>query len=75
MSTTKEEPTNQRKQAFYDSHNSYKINVDKYKNISDPILQQKERYVSNIYLILFFNRKQKNTSHVLNQIITSKKGT
>ena len=73
MSTTKEEQTNQRKQAFYDSHNSYKINVDKYKNISDPILQQKERYVSNIYLILFFNRKQKNTSHVLNQIITSKK--
>ena len=48
MSTTKEEQTNQRKQAFYDSHNSYKINVDKYKNISDPILQQKERYVSNI---------------------------
>jgi len=48
MSTTKEEPTNQRKQAFYDSHNSYKINLDKYKNISDPILQQKERYVSNI---------------------------
>ena len=54
MSTTKEEPTNQRKQAFYDSHNSYKINLDKYKNISDPILQQKERYVINIIILFIY---------------------
>ena len=48
MSTTKEDQTNPRKQAFYDSHTSYKTNIDKYKNISDPILQQKERYVITI---------------------------
>ena len=36
-----------RKQAFYDSHTSYKVNIDKFKNISDPILQQKDKYVSN----------------------------
>ena len=50
MSTSKDETQNMRKQAFYDSNASYKVNIDKYKNISDPILQQKDRYVSkNIY--------------------------
>ena len=51
MSTTSNVDKNGlRKQAFYDSHTSYKVNIDKYKNISDPILQQKDRYVSkNIY--------------------------
>ena len=39
-----------RKQAFYDSYTSYKVNIDKYKNISDPILQQKDKYVSNNYI-------------------------
>ena len=66
MSTTKEEPTNQRKQAFYDSHNSYKINIDKYKNISDPILQQKDKYVRNIYIFNIYFRKQKNTKLISN---------
>ena len=66
MSTTKEEPTNQRKQAFYDSHNSYKINLDKYKNISDPILQQKDKYVRNNYIFNIYFRKQKNTKLISN---------
>ena len=48
MSTTSNVDKNGlRKQAFYDSHTSYKVNIDKYKNISDPILQQKDKYVSN----------------------------
>ena len=64
MSSIKEDQQKERKQAFYDSHTSYKTNIDKYKNISDPILQQKERYVINIYFIfiLLYNRKQKNTN-------------
>ena len=48
MSSIKEEQQKERKQAFYNSHTSYKTNIDKYKNISDPILQQKERYVITI---------------------------
>ena len=48
MSTTsKVDKNGLRKQAFYDSHTSCKINIDKYKNISDPILQQKDKYVRN----------------------------
>ena len=35
-----------RKQAFYDSYLSCKQNINKYKNDSDPILQQKDNYVS-----------------------------
>ena len=50
-----------RKQAFYDSHTSYKVNIDKYKNISDPILQQKDKYVRNNYIFNIYFRKQKNT--------------
>ena len=48
MSSIKEDQIKDRKQAFYDSYTSYKTNIDKYKNISDPILQQKERYVITI---------------------------
>ncbi len=48
--TSKDEKSGLRKQAFYDSHTSYKVNIDKYKNISDPILQQKDKYVSNKYI-------------------------
>ena len=59
MSTTKEDQINPRKQAFYDSYTSYKTNIDKHKNISDPILQQKDKYVSNPYLILSYHRKKK----------------
>jgi len=51
MSTSDLDKNGLRKQAFYDSHTSYKINIDKYKNISDPILQQKDKYVSYIYII------------------------
>ena len=59
-----------RKQAFYDSHTSYKVNIDKYKNISDPILQQKDRYVSNINILInYFYRKQKSTKPTSNQRI------
>ena len=36
-----------RKQAYFDSHLSCRDNVNKYMNNSDPILQQKENYVSN----------------------------
>ena len=54
MSSFKEDQQNARKQAFYDSRDSYKINIDKYKNISDPILQQKERYVINIIILFIF---------------------
>ena len=72
MSSTKEELSNIRKQAFYDSHNLYKKNVEKYAHTSDTILQQKERYVRFIYIITF-NRKQKNTKPILNLIIISKK--
>ena len=71
MSSIKEDQQKERKQAFYDSHTSYKTNIDKYKNISDPILQQKERYVINIYIIFFYFRKQKNTNLMSKQIIIS----
>ena len=70
MSTSKEETQNMRKQAFYDSNASYKVNIDKYKNISDPILQQKDRYVSNINILInYFYRKQKSTKPTSNQRI------
>jgi hypothetical protein len=36
-----------RKQAFFDSHLSRQANINKYKYSSDPILQEKENYVSN----------------------------
>ena len=55
-----------RKQAFYDSHTSYKVNIDKYKNISDPILQQKDKYVRNNYIFNIYFRKQKNTKLISN---------
>ena len=48
--TSNDEKNGLRKQAFYDSHTSYKVNIDKYKNISDPILQQKDKYVSINYI-------------------------
>ena len=54
MSSFKDDQQNSRKQAFYDSRDSYKININKYKNISDPILQQKERYVINIIILFIF---------------------
>ena len=44
------------KQAYMDSINSRKANMDKFNYKSDPILQQNDYYVSiTIYLIL--NRK------------------
>ena len=46
MSSKKEEMANMRKQAYYDSYTDYKSNIDKYKNISDTILQQQDKYVS-----------------------------
>ena len=70
MSSSNPDKNGLRKQAFYDSHTSYKVNIDKYKNISDPILQQKDRYVSNInILISYFYRKQKSTKPTSNQRI------
>ena len=70
MSSSNPDKNGLRKQAFYDSHTSYKVNIDKYKNISDPILQQKDRYVSNInILISYFYRKQKSTKPTSNQKI------
>lgn len=67
MSTTsKVDKNGLRKQAFYDSHTSYKVNIDKYKNISDPILQQKDKYVRNIYIFNIYFRKQKNTKLISN---------
>ena len=56
MSDAKEEITNMRKQAFYDSHTNYKYNSDKYRNISDPILQQKDKYVRKKYFLLIINK-------------------
>ena len=60
MSIT-EEISNKRKQAFYDSYTNYRANIAKQKNITDPILQQKDRYVSqkNTYYIISY-RKKKN---------------
>ena len=70
MSSSKPDKNGLRKQAFYDSHTSYKVNIDKYKNISDPILQQKDRYVSNINILInYFYRKQKSTKPTSNQRI------
>ena len=70
MSTSNPDKNGLRKQAFYDSHTSYKVNIDKYKNISDPILQQKDRYVSNINILInYFYRKQKSTKPTSNQKI------
>ena len=67
MSTTSNVDKNGlRKQAFYDSHTSYKVNIDKYKNISNPILQQKDKYVSNNYIFNIYFRKQKNTKLISN---------
>jgi hypothetical protein len=67
MSTTSNVDKNGlRKQAFYDSHTSYKVNIDKYKNISDPILQQKDKYVRNNYIFNIYFRKQKNTKLISN---------
>ena len=67
MSTTSNVDKNSlRKQAFYDSHTSYKVNIDKYKNISDPILQQKDKYVRNNYIFNIYFRKQKNTKLISN---------
>ena len=67
MSTTSNVDKNGlRKQAFYDSHTSYKLNIDKYKNISDPILQQKDKYVRNNYIFNIYFRKQKNTKLISN---------
>ena len=40
------------KQAYLDSSNSRKANMDKFNYKSDPILQQNDYYVSNI---LYFN--------------------
>ena len=39
------------KQAYIDSQNSRKANMDKYKHKSDPILQQNEYYVSLIFIL------------------------
>ena len=70
MSSSNSDKNGLRKQAFYDSHTSYKVNIDKYKNISDPILQQKDRYVSNINILInYFYRKQKSTKPTSNQRI------
>ena len=70
MSSSNTDKNDLRKQAFYDSHTSYKVNIDKYKNISDPILQQKDRYVSNINILInYFYRKQKSTKPTSNQRI------
>jgi len=70
MSSSNPDKNGLRKQAFYDSHTSYKVNIDKYKNISDPILQQKDRYVSNINILInYFYRKQKSTKPTSNQKI------
>ena len=70
MSSLNPDKNGLRKQAFYDSHTSYKVNIDKYKNISDPILQQKDRYVSNINILInYFYRKQKSTKPTSNQRI------
>ena len=67
MSTTSNVDKNGlRKQAFYDSHTSYKVNIDKYKNISDPILQQKDKYVRNNYIFNIYFRKQKTTKLISN---------
>ena len=64
--TSNDEKNGLRKQAFYDSHTSYKVNIDKYKNISDPILQQKDKYVRNNYIFNIYFRKQKNTKLISN---------
>ena len=70
MSSSNPDKNGLRKQAFYDSHTSYKVNIDKYKNISDPILQQKDRYVSNSNILInYFYRKQKSTKPTSNQKI------
>ena len=70
MSSSNPDKNGLRKLAFYDSHTSYKVNIDKYKNISDPILQQKDRYVrNNYYLMNYFYRKQKGTKPTSNQRI------
>ena len=41
----------QRKQAYFDSYSSCRENVNKYRNCSDPILQQKDNYVSEFVYI------------------------
>lgn len=48
-----------RKQAYYDSRLSCKDNVNKYRNFSDPILQQNDNYVSN-HLYKFSKENKRN---------------
>ena len=40
------------KQAYIDSINSRQANIDKYRNKTDPILQQNDYYVSKQYNII-----------------------
>ena len=52
MSIPNDQMEELRKKAFYDSHISLQNNIKKHKNTTDPILQEKDNYVSsNIYII------------------------
>ena len=42
------------KQAYIDSINSRQANIDKYRNKTDPILQQNDYYVSKQYNIILY---------------------
>ena len=48
MSDFTNEQLNEMRQAYYESKNLAKANANKYKNYTDPILQQNDYYVRNI---------------------------
>ena len=60
------EQLNQMKQAYYESKNLAIANANKYKNYTDPILQQNDYYVRNIK----YNFNQKKNLKILARTAT-----
>ena len=62
MSIPNDQMEELRKKAFYDSHISLQNNIKKHKNTTDPILQEKDNYVSNnIYNHNLENKRSKDS--------------
>jgi hypothetical protein len=53
MKESNEKITQMRKQAYLDSHFSFKTNVNKYKHLTDPINQKLDKYVSIILGLIY----------------------
>ena len=51
MSNLTSDQLNEMQKAYYDSKSLAKANANKYKNYTDPILQQNDYYVRKKYII------------------------